>query len=145
MALFAREGGLNSALQALSRSPDPKAHACRTNARTRNLASRLRAALGQCAPTPRVRPARSFLVDSYRVTSDLYRDRSAIGISRSLQIHLCSRTNRVHCTSSIKSASTIHLRSAIGYFPLTGYLEAECSIGENRLCNESRRAAQAFR
>jgi hypothetical protein len=106
MALFAREGGLNSALPALSRplrSPDSKVIAQPTPSkptpaepmpRTRNLASCLRAALEQYAPTPKVRPARSFLVDSSRVTLDLYRDRSAIGISRSLQIHLCSRTSR---------------------------------------------------
>jgi hypothetical protein len=70
-------------------------------------------------PDAKVRSARSFLVDSSRMTLDLYQDRSAIGISRSFQIHLCSRTSRVHCISLMKSASTIHMQSAIGYFPLT--------------------------
>lgn len=99
MALFAREGGLNSALPAcpdllIRKSslnqlrPSPcLQNQCQNSQSDFALTSSARAG----APTPKVRPARSFLVDSSRVTLDLYRDRSAIGISRSLQISIYLR------------------------------------------------------
>jgi hypothetical protein len=130
LALFAREGGLNSALPALScpfRSPDSKVIAQPTPSKPMTAEPMPELAIwlrgyqqrsGSVLRRPKCGRLGHSLVDSSRVTLDLYRDRSAVGISRSFQIHLCSRTSRVHCTSLMKSVSTIHVQSAIGYFPL---------------------------